>query len=59
MSTYPSLKESEATLLKTKTRDDEIKNLKYQFGKHDRQKKLEMILKIIRNVKVRIKRKCY
>ena len=35
MSTYPNLNESEATLLKLKTRDDKIKNLKYQTEKHD------------------------
>ena len=35
MSTYPNLNESEATLLKTKTRDDEIENLKNQTEKHD------------------------
>ena len=34
MSTYPDLK-NETELLKIKTRDDEIKNLKYQTEKHD------------------------
>ena len=34
MSTYPDLK-NEPELLKIKTRDDEIKNLKYQTEKHD------------------------
>ena len=34
MSTYPDLK-NEPELLKTKTRDDEIKTLKYQTEKHD------------------------
>ena len=34
MSTYPDLK-NEPELLKVKTRDDEIKNLKYQTEKHD------------------------
>ena len=34
MTTYPSLK-NEPELLKIKTRDDEIKNLKYQSEKHD------------------------
>ena len=40
MSTYPNLN-NEPELLKIKTRDDEIKNLKYQTEKHD----LENILK--------------
>ena len=40
MSTYPNLK-TEPELLKLKTRDDEIKNLKYQSEKHD----YEIILK--------------
>ena len=40
MSTYPNLKESEATLLK-KTRDDEINNLKYQTEKHDHENLLK------------------
>ena len=34
MSNYPDLKK-EPELLKIKTRDDEIKNLKYQTEKHD------------------------
>ena len=34
MSTYPDLK-NEPELLKIKTRDDEIKSLKYQSEKHD------------------------
>ena len=34
MSTYPDLK-NEPELLKIKTRDNEIKNLKYQTEKHD------------------------
>ena len=34
MSTYPDLK-NEPELLKMKTRDDEIKNLKDQTEKHD------------------------
>ena len=33
MSTYPNLNEPD--FLKIKTRDDEIKNLKYQTEKHD------------------------
>ena len=44
MSTYPDLK-NEPELLKIKTRDDEIKNLKYQTGKHD----FENILKSLKN----------
>ena len=43
MSNYPDLK-IEAELLKIKTRDDEIKNLKYQTEKHDH----ENILKPLR-----------
>ena len=34
MSTYPNLI-NEPELLKIKTRDDEIKNLKYQTERHD------------------------
>ena len=34
MSTYPSLK-NEREIFKIKTRDDEIKNIKYQTEKHD------------------------
>ena len=34
MSTYPNLND-EPEVLKTKTRDDEVKNLKYQAEKHD------------------------
>ena len=41
MSTNPNLNEPEATLLKMKTRDDEIKSLKYQTEKNDH----EIILK--------------
>ena len=37
MSTYPDLK-NEPELLKIKTRDDEIRNLKYQTEKHDHEK---------------------
>ena len=44
MSTYPDLK-NEPELMKTKTRDDEIKNLKYQKEKHDH----ENILKSLKN----------
>ena len=44
MNTYPKItKESE--LLKIKTRDDEIKNLKYQTEKHDH----ENLLKSLKN----------
>ena len=35
MITYPNLNDSEATLLKVKTRDDENKDLKYQTENHD------------------------
>ena len=44
MMTYPDLK-NEPELLKIKTRDDEIKNLKYQTEKHDH----ENILKSLKN----------
>ena len=44
MSGYPNLNnESEATLLKIKTRDDEIKNLKYQTEKHDHENILKSL----------------
>ena len=42
MSTYPDLK-NEAELLKIKTRDDEIKNLKYQTEKHDHENLLKSL----------------
>ena len=44
MSNYPDLK-NEPELLKIKTRDDEMKNLKYQTEKHD----FENILKSLKN----------
>ena len=44
MTTYPDLK-NEPELLKIKTRDDEIKNLKYQTEKHD----YENILKSLKS----------
>ena len=44
MNTYPDLKK-EPELLKIKTRDDEIKNLKYQTEKHD----FENILKSLKS----------
>ena len=44
MSTYPNLNK-EPELLKIKTRDDEIKNLKYQTEKHDH----EIVLKSLKN----------
>ena len=44
MSTYPDLK-NDVELLKVKTRDEEIKNLKYQTEKHD----YENILKSLKN----------
>ena len=43
MTTYPNLN-NEPELLKIKTRDDEIKNSKYQTQKHD----LENILKSLK-----------
>ena len=42
MSTYPDLK-SEPELLKIKTRDEEIKNLKYQTEKHDHENILKSL----------------
>ena len=44
MSTYPDIK-NEPDLLRIKTRDDEIKNLKYQTEKHD----FENILKSLKS----------
>ena len=41
MSTYPNLN-NEPELLKIKTRDDEIKNLKYRTEKHDHQNILKI-----------------
>ena len=52
MSTYPDLK-NEPELLKIKTRDDEIKNLKYQTEKHDH----ENILKYLKADNQSIKKK--
>ena len=52
MSTYPNLN-SDPELLKTKTRDDEIKNLKYQTEKHD----YENILKSLKADNESIKKK--
>ena len=42
MTTYPSIN-NEPELLKIKTRDDEIKNLKYQTEKHDYEKILKSL----------------
>ena len=42
MTNYPDLK-NEPELLKIKTRDDEIKNLKYQTEKHDHEKFLNSL----------------
>ena len=42
MSSYPSLN-NESMLLKIKTRDDEIKNLKYQTEKHDHENILKSL----------------
>ena len=42
MATYPDLK-NEPELLKIKTRDDEIKNLKYQTEKHDHENILKSL----------------
>ena len=45
MSVYPNLKSDDVELLKIKTRDDEIKNLKYQTEEHD----YENILKSLKS----------
>ena len=42
MTTYPDLK-NESELLKIKTRDDEIKNIKYQTEKDDHEKILKSL----------------
>ena len=42
MTNYPDLK-NEPELLKLKTRDDEIKSLKYQTEKHDQEKVLKSL----------------
>ena len=42
MSTYPN-SNNEPELLKIKTRDDEIKNLRYQTEKHDHEKILKSL----------------
>ena len=42
MSAYPDLK-NEPELLKIKTRDDEIKNIKYQTEKHDHENILKSL----------------
>ena len=42
MSTYPNIN-NEPELLKIKTRDDEIKNLKYQTEKHDQENILKTL----------------
>ena len=44
MTALPNVNESETTLLKTKTRIDEFKNLKCQTEKHDH----EIILKSLK-----------
>ena len=48
MSTYPNINK-EPELLKTKIRDDEIKNLKYQTEKHEHENILKY-LKLIVNI---------
>ena len=42
MTNYPDLK-NEPELLKIKTREDEMKNLKYQTEKHDHEKTLNSL----------------
>ena len=53
MSTYPKMK-NEAEYLKIKTRDDEIKNLKYQTEKHDHENKLKSLKIDIEHCKIKI-----
>ena len=45
MSTYPNLNNlnNEPELLKIKTRDDEIKNLKYQTERHDHENMIKSL----------------
>ena len=43
MSVYPNLKSDDVELLKIKTRDDEIKNLKYQTEKHNHENILKSL----------------
>ena len=43
MSVYPNLETDDVELLKIKTRDDEIKNLKYQSEKHDHENILKSL----------------
>ena len=44
MSTYPNIN-NEPGLLKIRTKDDEIKNLKYQTEKHDNENVLKSLKK--------------
>ena len=43
MSTYTNLKNEDPTLLNVTTKDDEIKNLKYQTEKHDHENFLKSL----------------
>ena len=43
MSVYPNLKNDDIEILKIKTRDEEIKNLKYQTEKHDHENILKSL----------------
>ena len=43
MSTYPSLKTDDVELLKIKTKDDEIKELKYRTEEHDHENILKSL----------------
>ena len=57
--TYPDLK-NEPELLKIKTRDDEIKNLKYQTERHDHEnilKSPKLTMNIIKKKYKNLKRK--
>ena len=54
MATYPDLK-NEPALLKIKTRDDEIKNLKYQTEKHDHENILKSLKADNESIKTKYK----
>ena len=43
MSTYPNLKNEDPTLLKTTTKDDQLKELQYKTEKHDHEKVLKSL----------------
>ena len=49
MTTYPNIN-NEPELLKIKTRDDEVKKLKYRTERHDHENISQNLLKLIMNV---------